>query len=215
MWPFSNPKPVFPDWWQAYLQATDRKALMRQKVEEAEYLVLDTETTGLNPQKDRILSLAVYTIREGGLWMQESHSLYWSQKTAGGKAVEIHGIMPKYSESDGTDEAEAIRLFSQWAKGKIWVGHHIGFDFQILNSSLKRQLGKAEWVNPLFDTLHLHRIIRRMTAQNPISLDELCHQYRIPIEERHTAQGDAMMTALIFLKMLPKLQGFRILDLAM
>ena len=198
-------KPKAPDWWEAYREKNRRAAWYQQRLSHLDFLVLDTETTGLRPEKDRILSIGLVPVKKEKIRIQDCSSWYWAQEKAGGKAAEIHGILPKTLHAAG-DEKERLRQFASLAAGKVWVAHHAAFDRAMLQEALKRNYPGMRWENPILNTAHLHRVLIRSTAENPISLDDLCHYYRIPLHGRHTAEGDAFMTALVFLKMLRKMK---------
>jgi DNA polymerase-3 subunit epsilon len=93
---------------------------------------------------------------------------------AGGKAAEIHVILLE-TWKDAGEEEESLKRFSAQAAGKIWVAHHAAFDREMLQKALKRHYPGLRWENPVLDTAQLHRMLLRSTAENPVSLDDLCH----------------------------------------
>ena len=92
----------------------------------------------------------------------------------------------------------------------IIVGHHIGFDMAILNAIAKK-LVSDELRNKTIDTASMSIRIEQVRSdyyfqQQDYSLDALTSRYQIPTNDRHTAAGDAYMTAILFLKLLTLLQ---------
>ena len=97
-------------------------------------------------------------------------------------------------------------------QNSIIVGHHIGFDFAVLNPAFQEHLG-GQLRNQILDT---NQLAKRITSPfykmeigqgKNFSLDALCKQYGVPIYDRHTASGDALITALLFLKLIGRLEG--------
>jgi len=205
MWTwFTRPKP--PSWWEVFSERNKEARWHDKKLEELRFLVLDTETTGLRPEWDRILSIGLVPIQERKIAIKSCHSWLWRQNQAGGKDAEIHGILPGHTANLKSEE-ESLALFAEQAAGCVWVAHHAAFDREMLQRALQRHFPGMHWPNPILDTADLHRLLIRSTAIPNVSLDDLCHAYRVPIYGRHTAEGDAFMTALVFLKMLSKLKS--------
>jgi len=92
----------------------------------------------------------------------------------------------------------------------VLVGHHLRFDISILNEALKkRHAGKLR--NPLIDTRDLALRVEKGRGGHDdqpgnYSLDALCQRYHIPGSDRHTAAGDAYITAILLLKLLGRLR---------
>jgi DNA polymerase-3 subunit epsilon len=93
------------------------------------------------------------------------------------------------------------------------VGHHIGFDLEILKNFLK-PFGITQLKNPVIDTYHLavrleHGPLHELSSirKEEYSLDALCKRYHLSLDDRHTAAGDAFLTAQLFLKLLAKAQS--------
>jgi DNA polymerase-3 subunit epsilon len=96
--------------------------------------------------------------------------------------------------------------FLQFVGNKPLIGHHVGFDFQMVQNAMKRH-----WSYPLrnkqLDTVQLVKEVlpshhkSKTLPSNHFSLDYLCNLFQIPIEDRHTALGDAYLTAILFLRL--------------
>jgi DNA polymerase-3 subunit epsilon len=106
------------------------------------------------------------------------------------------------------DEAEALGLFLNHLRDGVIVGHHIGHDITSLNVALERHWGfslRNRSVDAMSLTLHLERS-GAFPGRPPIqdfSLDALCDMFGVTPHGRHTAGGDAFLTAQIFLRLLP------------
>lgn len=84
------------------------------------------------------------------------------------------------------------------------VGHHVSFDIEMINQALNRMnLGTLK--NEYMDTDIMYQKLKHFPQDQHTSLDELCDIYKIKKSDRHTASGDAYITALLFLKLKRKL----------
>jgi DNA polymerase-3 subunit epsilon len=103
----------------------------------------------------------------------------------------------------------------------VLVGHCIGIDLAFLNREARRLTG-APFRNPAVDTLSLYGWLRHRHADHPVftahhsgfSLFDLAKAFEIPVEEGHTAIGDAYITAQLFQRFLPLLAEAGVTDLA-
>ena len=105
-------------------------------------------------------------------------------------------------------ERNALRKFLEYIGNSVLVAHHAGFDIKMVNKALKRN-GLPRLKNRVIDTAVLYkqsRITTNLIDRNKIySLDEICEAYNIDLNDRHTALGDAYITALVFLKLLARM----------
>lgn len=198
-----------PDFWQAYLKQTRHTLPDNMPLCDVTFAVLDTETTGLNPVKDAILSIGGVKVQHGAIEVTQSLELFLEQlATPRQEDIAIHGIIPA-DRAGQISIAEAMQQFTAWCGSSVLVGHHIAFDLAILNTALKK-LGCGTLRNPSLDTLQLHVRLNGSTQNffNPgeLSLDALAAQYRIALHDRHTALGDAYITAILLLKLLHRIE---------
>ena len=121
-------------------------------------------------------------------------------------AVTVHGITRDESLT-GLDEPDAVIAFLQYLKDGIIVGHHIGHDIEMLNRACERHFG-MKLRNQSLDTmdlaLHLKDdgVFPDGVELNGFTLDALCAAFEIEPWDRHTAGGDAFITALVFQRLL-------------
>lgn len=173
------------------------------------FVVFDTETTGLDYKKDRILSIGGVAVIGNKIAVTDSLELFLKQEIYNTDSAKIHGIL-KQGHYTKVNEQEAIELCLEFIGTDILVGHHIGFDVAVINQSLKRHdLGKLK--NRVLDTETLYKRlvhpINRPLQEKRYSLDELAEALKIPLHDRHTSAGDAMITALAFIKIVHKLNS--------
>jgi DNA polymerase-3 subunit epsilon len=105
------------------------------------------------------------------------------------------------------EEPQALELFLDYLRDGVIVGHHIGHDVQALNCACQRHFDltlKNRWLDTMDLTLHLNddgAFANRPMAAG-FSLDALCDMFGIIAHDRHTAGGDAFLTAQVFLRLL-------------
>ena len=172
---------------------------------ETRFVVLDTETTGLDPRRDTIVTIGAVGIVGSEIILDDSFEILipFFHNTA---SVVIHGITRELSET-GVDQETALRHFLKYLRDGVIVGHHINHDIAMLNTALMGNFG-MELKNSSVDTMDLTLRLSALgalsldTAAPDFSLDGLCRLFNVRPADRHTAAGDAFITAQIFLKLL-------------
>ena len=192
-----------PDFWKDYIDHFKNKP--SQQIDEVRFIVFDTETTGLEINIDRILSIGAISIFECKMDVGDSLELYLKQEIFNVDSVEIHGILKEGNMVKHT-EKEAIISFLEYAKNAVLVAHHAVFDVAMIDASLKR-MGLPKLKNKVLDTGILYKKTDLCKDKSKhYSLDYLSKQFALKKHDRHTASGDAFLTGLIFLKILSNLR---------
>lgn len=206
-WPWSRP-PVSPVA-LAYCEGTASRLRRKSPLDPVTFVVLDAETTGFEPGRDRILSLAAVPVKAGVLQLSEIRSwLVYHHEAPFTDAVNVHGILPSETRT-GQPEATVLAELLPVLTGAVLVGHHLGFDVRMLNAALQQHL-RIRLRNPLLDTaklaMHVLEPFRKTgyPGQRAPSLDEVCTHCEITPLERHTAAGDAFMTAELLMVLCAK-----------
>jgi DNA polymerase III subunit epsilon len=174
------------------------------------FVVLDCETTGLDPRRDRIVSIGAVAVSEAQIILADAFEalLKVSYNTA---ATLVHGIT-REETLDALDEREALLGFLDYLRDGVIVGHHINHDLAMLDAACERQFCmhlKNRHLDTMGLTLHLQRD-GAFAPEPPIagfSLDALCERFGVVPYDRHTAAGDAFLTAQIFLRLLRRAEG--------
>ncbi|MDP5044073.1 MAG: exonuclease domain-containing protein [Leeuwenhoekiella sp.] len=206
--PFFDKKPDPPEFYKTYAKAFSEAT--PSTIEDTRFVVFDTETTGINARKDRMLSLGALEIKSNQIQLAKSLEVYVSQEIFNEEAVAIHGILRQHRNQIKISEEETVKLFLEFIGNAVLVGHHVGFDIAIINYALKR-LGAPKLKNRFTDTgILFKRSVHLVNITNPdkiYSLDELCEELNISKNDRHKAMGDAFITALAFLKIQNRLRA--------
>lgn len=169
------------------------------------FVVFDTETTGLLPERgDEIVQLAAVRIVNGRRVAGEVYNtLVNPGRPIPAASTRIHGITDSMVAQAPSIEHVA-RQFHAFAKGAILVAHNADFDMAFLRR-VEARIG-LRFQQPVLDTAQLSAVV--FGAAENHSLDALAARLEVelPDHARHTALGDATATAEILLKLLPALQ---------
>jgi DNA polymerase-3 subunit epsilon len=190
---------------EKYLAAFDRTWAAETPPSQVRFVVLDTETTGLDPRRDRLITIGAVAVRQGEIVL-EDHFEVLLKLDYNRSSVTVHGIT-RDEAAGGMEERQALALFLNYLKDGVIVGHHIGHDIEALNCACERHFNvrlKNRSLDTMDLTLHLTDdgafAGSRMCAG--YSLDALCESFDIAPHDRHTAGGDAFLTAQVFLRLL-------------
>jgi len=169
------------------------------------FVVLDSETTGLDPRKDRLITIGAVAVRQGEIRLDDSFEALLKVAYNTG-SVTIHGVTRDES-AGGFEEPEALEQFLDYLGDGVIVGHHIQHDVATFNAAYERHFGFS-LRNPSLDTMDLTLHLERDGAFGGsdrirnFSLDGLCDRFGVIPHDRHTAPGDAFLTAQVFLRLL-------------
>lgn len=194
----------YPIFWKEYSKTFKQKP--PKSMENTRFVVFDTETTGLDIANDRILSIGAIGIFNNIIDVADGFEIYLKQDQFKAETVEIHGIL-KEGKLTKLPEAEALENFINYIGNAVLVAHHTAFDIEMINAALKR-LDLPKLKNKTIDTGILYKKLEGKKDSH-FNLDVLCKEFNIPKHDRHTAAGDAFITALLFLKIISKLKKER------
>ncbi len=179
-----------------------------------DFVVFDTELTGLNKRKDEIVSIGAVRIRN--LHIELSSSFYELIRPVTLESTDstlIHRITPDQLRNARPPE-EVLPDFIDFCGNALLVGHFVGIDMTFLNRTCKKTLG-GHILNPSVDTMRLARgyiegrgVYSYGHTDQSISyrLEDLSSRFDLPRFKPHNALEDAMQTAYLFLFFLKKLK---------
>lgn len=181
---------------------------LNQPIESARFVVLDTETTGFDYVNDRILCIGAIVLQNGIINLQDAFEHYMDQEHFDKSSVQIHGII-RSDVLDHKTELQVLQLFLDYLGDSIIIAHHTKFDITMINNALERN-GLPKLSNKTLDTAVLYKktLIKSnlLVRKDHYTLDDLADKFDISKKDRHTAIGDAYITAIAFLKILKKLR---------
>jgi DNA polymerase III subunit epsilon len=185
-----------PEFWKLYLAKFETKS--------NRYVILNTETTGLNPRKDVILSFGAIGVVDDVIRIGDNFEVVILQY----KYLHDNGLSNEFlieSKLTKLAEPQAIQALVDYIGNAVLVGHRIHFDIEMINDVLeKMECGKLK--NEALDVEIMHQ--KFMDVTKPFSLDDLIQHYKLPPNERNSASDDAYSIALLFLKLKTRL-GFK------
>lgn len=164
--------------------------------------VLDTETTGLDVAKDRIVSIGGIRLHGPRLYRAVTiDRLVNPGRPIPPLAVGVHGI--------GDETVAAAPAFAEIAAElrdllgeAVVVGHNVGFDIALLRAAFAE--AGVEWPEPpTLDTLQLVAALE--PGRTDLDLEHIAEACGIPVTGRHTALGDCLVTANLFARLIPRL----------
>ena len=174
------------------------------------YTVFDTETTGLNPDGgDEIVSIgAVRIVNNRVVYQDFFEELVNPGRDIPIESYRIHGINYEMVR-DRAAIKTILPRFQKFTAKTVLLGHNIAFDLKMLK--VKEKSTGICFSNPALDTLLLSAVLHPVHEQHDI--ENIARRLGVNILGRHTALGDAITTAEIYLKLLPILNSNGILTL--
>ena len=192
---------------------------LRRPVESYDFVVVDTELTGLNPRLDEIVSIAGVRIRGMKIVVHDCFYSYVRPKiekhTTG---TFLHRITPEELKKAPSPGA-ALEAFVDFCGNSVMVGHHVYIDMSFLWKTMTKTMSGVI-KNPVIDSMQLAMCYRNNRKVAPgyqdildarsdraYSLAALSKAYRLPIFPQHDALQDALQTAYLFIFLVTNLRG--------
>ncbi|MBK7277680.1 MAG: DNA polymerase III subunit epsilon [Betaproteobacteria bacterium] len=181
-------------------------ALDDRRLAELSYTVFDTETTGLDPAVDQIIQIGAARLVNGKLLRQEGfEQLVDPQRSLPEAGIAIHGIQPEMVRGQPTID-RVLPAFHTFVGDTVLVAHNAAFDMRFLQLAEARS--GVVFDQPVLDTLLLSAVVH--PNQESHRLEAIAERFGITVIGRHTALGDAIVTAEVFLKLIPLLAAMGI-----
>lgn len=207
--PDSSSRPEYYDF-DLFHQPGQTADVDARLLSELAYTVFDTETTGLEPSAgDEIISIGAIRVVNGRLLRHEVfEQLVDPRRPIKSASIAIHGITSEMVNGQPSIE-RVLPAFRTFAEDTVLVAHNAAFDMRFLQ--LKEEATGVRFTHPVLDTLLLSEVLH--ADQKLHRLEAIAERLGINVVGRHTSLGDAIVTAEVFLKMLPLLaaQGIRTL----
>ncbi|MBC5838743.1 3'-5' exonuclease [Flavobacterium muglaense] len=184
----------YPEFWKTYLSKFDKKS--------KRYVVLSTETSGLNLHLDVIFSISAFAVVDDNILIGDNFETillqykYFHENKIFNEFI-LESKMPKQGET------EAITNFIEYLGNAVIVGHHVDFDVEMINIALEK-MGCGRLKNEALDIDIMYRKLNDITDKD-FSLDELSDAFKIPVSDRNSSAHEAYRIALLFLKLKSRL----------
>ena len=174
-------------------------------------IVLDTETTGLDPASGhRIVEIGCVELMGGMRTGKEFHCYLNPERDMPEEAERVHGLSSRFLQ-DKPVFAEKVDDFLEFILDSPLVIHNAGFDMRFINAELTKHGFKAVPMDRAIDTVTM---ARKKFPGSPASLDALCKRFDIDLTSRdkHGALLDAQLLSDVYLELLGGRQALLILD---
>ena len=165
-------------------------------------VILDTETTGLSADKDRIVEIACVELNNHIPTKNIFHTFINPETKVSADAFNVHGYSDEFL-SNKLKFREIAKNFLDFIKDKKLIIHNADFDLGFLNNELRRLNIKPILKSDVVDTL---QIARSKFPGVGNSLDALCKRYKINVEarEKHSALVDCHLLSKVYIELIDK-----------
>jgi DNA polymerase III subunit epsilon len=185
----------YPDFWRNHL-ALEKKS--------NRIVVLSTETTGLNPEKDVILSIGAVGIFENSIQVGDAFDVVidLSKQNLSNESQNVFLVESKFEK---IPEYEAIKQFVIFLGNATIVGHRVDFDLEIINAALaKMNCGSLK--NEALDIEVMYRKWKQIPDSKQFNIQDIQNELSIENTDRISAIEDAYIIGLLFLKLKSRLK---------
>lgn len=175
----------------------------RRPFEQSRYVVVDVETGGLNPGKDRLIAIGAVAVVAGRIQITDSFEAILRQESASTpENILIHGIGGT-AQREGIPPVKALLDFLEYLDSSPLVAFNVAFDETAIKTACRKFLGlQLKW--PWLDLAFLAPALYPEIAHVRRTLDDWTGQFKINNYSRHSALADALCTAQLFLVLLNK-----------
>lgn len=199
--PALESRPEYYDF-DLFHQPGQSPALDDRSLRDLTYTVFDTETTGLTPGIDEIVSIGALRMVNGRLLRQEVfEQLVDPQRAIPVTASAIHGITDEMVRGQ-PPASVVLPHFFEFTAGTVLLGHNLAFDMRMFQE--KEDETGVRFDHAVLDTLLLSAVLH--PEEESHSLETIADRLGVKALGRHTALGDAIMTGEVFLRMVPMLE---------
>jgi len=168
-----------------------------------EFIVFDTETTGLNPKKDEILSIGAIKIKNNKILTSQTFEIFLQNSCEiSSKSIEIHHIR-QCDLQNATIPEFGIKEFLNFIGSRPLIGYYIEFDVSMINRYIEPMLG-IRLPNKTIEVseIYFEKKISLIPQGNiDLRFDVILKDCNLPNMGAHNAVNDAIMTAMIYLKL--------------
>jgi len=181
--------------WQQIDDQNQRAAL-----DEVNLVVVDVETSGLDPRRDRLLAIGACKLRGRRLCVGEGFErIVFQEQMCSRDNILVHGIAPS-EQKQGVPPEDALMDFLDYAGKYVLVAYHAYFDRTVLDRAARAALGTG-FTNLWLDLAYLAPALCPEARLPHASLDEWLTRFDIRVRSRHRAMDDVLATGELLLIM--------------
>jgi DNA polymerase III subunit epsilon len=169
-----------------------------------EVVAFDCETTGLNPRRDDIITVAAVRIRGNRIMTSERfEAIARPQARLNVDAIKLHRLR-EMDVSDGSDIRAILPAFLRFVGGRPLVGYYVSFDVRMVDKYLRSQIGIG-LPNRLIEISRLYYERKYSDAPPGTTIDlsfaAILDDLDLPRLDQHDALNDALMTAIMYVQL--------------
>lgn len=181
----------YPEFWETYLQNNEEKS--------ARYITLSLKTTGLNPQKDVILTIGCVGIQNDEIVIKDTFEVILLQYIYN----HDHGFSNEFiieSKMPKSTEAEGIQRLVEYLNNSVIIGHRVDLDLEMIDKALERlECGRLK--NEALDLEIMFKKWKEMSDDKKFTVSEIAQALKLPKDEQDSTIEEAYTMALCFLKL--------------
>ena len=163
------------------------------------HIVLDTETTGLSAERERIIEVACLELKNFTTTGEYFQAYINPQQPVSAEALAVHGLSDEFLKPHPPFHAIAHDMMDFIGESPLVI-HNAPFDLAFLHAEFKR-MGKVFPALPVIDTLPM---ARKKFPGSPASLDALCKRFNVSLaaRDKHGALIDCQLLAHVYIELL-------------
>lgn len=189
-----NQKLTGPDEYHDLAHLPAPKTAAGQHLDDLRFIVLDLETTGLNPAKDKVIAIGAVAIDGMAIPLSDQFDLVLRRPELDiSETVLIHGIGPE-ALTRGHETRDALLRLLEWMNGDPILAFHSAFDRKFLEKALRQQLNYTQ-THTWLDVAELMPAFFSESMESNKRLDHWAEHFGLDIAARHHAAADALATA--------------------
>lgn len=181
----------YPEFWKSYLQ--------KQEEDSNRYVTLSLKTTGLNTQKDIILTIGCVAIHNNEIVIKDSFEVILLQYIYN----HDHGFSNDFiieSKMAKVTEAEGMERLVNYLQNAVIIGHRVDLDLEMINKALEKlECGRLK--NEALDLEIMFRKWKEMSDDKKLSVEEIAQALKQPYEDYDSTIQESYTMALCFLKL--------------
>jgi DNA polymerase III subunit epsilon len=160
------------------------------------WVVLDLETTGLDPKRDRIIEIGAVAIVNGAIELGDYfHRVLVNRGEVSAENRVVHGVTAA-EQSTGFDLSDALGSLAEWMHDAPLIGFHTNFDIGFLRAAIAQHADASRGKHFASAFLDLAVIAPAVfTEERARSLSEWSQALKLPVRKQHRALADALTTA--------------------
>ena len=181
----------YPEFWITYLQNNEDKS--------TRYITLSIKTTGLNTQKDVILTIGCVAVENNEVVIKDAFEVILLQYIYN----HDHGFSNEFiieSKMPKSTEAEGIQRLIEYISNAVIIGHRVDLDLEMINKALERlECGRLK--NEALDLEIMFKKWKELSDEKKFSVSEIAQALKLPENNQDSSIEEAYIMSLCFLKL--------------